>query len=368
MVEGAARRGDTRCPPAPGVSRGRRPRAYVRGARGGARRLVGSLARMTDPGPVRDWLLDSDPAIRWQVMRDLLDAPEAEWRAERARVETEGWGARLLAVEDADGQWAGGAFAPSDADAREWREVGQPWTATSFALADLREFGLDPGSDPARRAVELIGANARWEHDNQPYWEGEVEECINGRTVADGAYFGVDVSPIVERLVGDRLDDGGWNCERERGSVRSSFDSTINVVEGLLEHERATGGTPASREARASGEEYLLERGLFRRLSTGEPADERYLLFLHPNRWRYDVLRALDHFRAASELTGAAPDPRLADAIDHVRARRLDDGTWPLDWTLRGRVWFDVDDGPGEPSRWVTLRALRVLGWWDRAA
>lgn len=213
--------------------------------------------------------------------------------------------------------------------------------------------------------VELIGANARWEHDGQPYWEGEVEPCINGMTVANGAYFGVDIGPIVDRLVSERLEDGGWNCEAENGSTRSSFDSTINVLEGLLEHERVTGGTPGSPEARRSGEEYLLERSLFRRLTTGEPADERYLAFLHPNRWHYDVLRGLDHFRAAAALTGASPDHRLGEAIDHVRSRRSGDGTWPLDGNPTGRTWFDVDDGQGEPSRWVTLRASRVLRWWD---
>jgi hypothetical protein len=185
--------------------------------------------------------------------------------------------------------------------------------------------------------------------------------------VANGAYFGVDMSPVVERLVSERLEDGGWNCEAENGSVRSSFDTTIDVLEGLLEFERVTGGTPESREARLAGEEYLLKRSLFRRLSTGEPADERYLNFLHPNRWHYDVIRALDHFRAASELTGADPDPRLAEAIEHVRSRRLEDGTWPLDWNPEGRTWFDVDDGNGKPSRWITLRALRVLKWWDQA-
>jgi hypothetical protein len=320
---------------------------------------------MTGFTTVSDWLLDSDPSIRWQVMRDLLDALEPEWSAERAKVQTEGWGARLLSFEDADGQWAGGAFLPSDFDAREWEEVGQPWTATTFSLSQLREFGLDPFSERAQRAVELIGANSRWDEGGQPYWEGEVEECINGRTVADGAYFGVDVSPIVERLVGERLEDGGWNCERINGSVRSSFASTINVLEGLLEYEKATGGTPESRERRRSGEEYLLERKLFRRLSTGEVADEQFLRFLHPNRWRYDVLRGLDYFWSAAAFTGAAPDPRLGEAIDHVCRRRLKEGAWPLDWSLTGRVWFDVDDGSGKPSRWVTLRAMRVLRWWE---
>ena len=196
---------------------------------------------MTYPHSVIDWLLDSDPSIRWQVMRDLLDAPKSEWTAERAKVETEGWGARLLSCQDADGQWAGGAFFPANFDPREWREVGQPWTATSFSLSQLREFGLDPSSDRARRTVELIGANSRWDEGSQPYWEGEVEECINGRTVADGAYFGIDVSSIVERLTGDRQGDGGWNCERINGSTCSSFASTINVLEGLLEYERASG-------------------------------------------------------------------------------------------------------------------------------
>jgi hypothetical protein len=318
---------------------------------------------MTDSGSVIDWLLDSDPSIRWQVMRDLLDAPEPEWRAERATVETAGWGARLLSCEDEDGQWAGGAFVPRDFDFREWQEIGQPWTATAFSLSQLREFGLDPASDRARRAVELIGANSRWDHAGEPYWEGEVEECINGRTVADGAYFGVDVSSLVGRLTGERLDDGGWNCETANGSVRSSFATTINVLEGLLEYERATGGTPESREARTSGEDYLLERNLFRRLSTGEPADEQFLSFVHPCRWHYDVLRALDYFRSAA-APGVAPDPRLGEAAGHVRSRRLEDGTWLLDRSLPGRVWFDVDDGAGKPSRWVTLRAMRVLRWW----
>jgi hypothetical protein len=235
---------------------------------------VVSLESVSGCGSVIDWLLDSDPAIRWQVMRDLLDTPEAQWRAERARVETVGWGARLLSYEDDDGQWAGGAFLPRNFDSREWQEIGQPWTATCFALSQLRELGLDPASDRARRAVELVGANSRWDHAGQPYWQGEVEECINGRTVADGAYFGVDVASIVSRLVGERLDDGGWNCERANGSVRSSFATTINVLEGLLEYEANTGGTPGSAAARRSGEEFLLQRRLSRRLSTGEAADE----------------------------------------------------------------------------------------------
>jgi hypothetical protein len=320
---------------------------------------------VTDNASVIDWLLDSDVAVRWQVMRDLLGAPGVEWGLERRKVETEGWGARLLSHQDQDGQWAGGAFFPSGFDSKEWQEVGQPWTATAFSLSQLREFGLDPTCLSAKRTIELVGANSHWDHDDEPYWEGEVEECINGRLVADGAYFGVNVSPLVERLSGERLSDGGWNCERANGSVRSSFASTINVLEGLLEYEQSTGGTSASREARKTGEEYLLERQLFRQLSTGEPADEQFLKFLHPNRWRYDILRGLDYFRATSTMTGGTPDRRLSEAIEHVRSKRQEDGTWFLDWRLPGRVWFETDDAVGRPSWWVTLRALRVLKWWD---
>jgi hypothetical protein len=291
-------------------------------------------------------------------MRDLRGRPEAEWSAERIKVETEGWGARLLALEDEDGQWAGGAHFPHD---YVWGgpEEGQPWTSTSHSLTQLRNFGLDPTSVSAQRAVLLIGENCRWEYAGEPYWDGEVEPCINGMTVANGSYFGVDVSPIVDRLLGERLDDGGWNCEAENGSVRTSYDTTINVLEGLLQYERTNGATVETREARRTAEELLLERQLFLRLSTGEPADDDFLLFRNPSRWQYDVLRGLDYFRT----TGAKPDPRLDAAIDLVRSKRGADGRWLLDKNPEGRTWFDVDDGPGLPSRWVTLRAMRVLAW-----
>lgn len=322
---------------------------------------------MAERDGVIDWLLRSDPALRWQVLRDLAGAPEAVWRAERARVEREGWGARLLACQDPDGQWAGGAFWPADFTRAQGEAEGQAWTATAHALTQLRDFGLDPASASARRTVALVAANARWEEGGRPFWQGEVEECINGRTVAAGAYFGADVAGIVARLLGERQPDGGWNCERRNGSARSSFHSTINVLEGLLDYERATGGSAALREARRAGEVFLLERHLFRRLSTGATADARFLQLRHPSRWRYDALRGLDYFRAAGEWAGIAPDPRLADAIGWLRERRRADGTWPLDWTERGRVWFAVDAAPGAPSRWITLAALRVLRWWDRA-
>jgi hypothetical protein len=307
---------------------------------------------------VIDWLLEGDPAIRWQVLRDLTDASPAEVAAERARVEHEGWGARLLALEGADGLWEGGACFPA---AYTGGEPGQPWTATMHTMQTLQIFGLDPACEAARRAIPLVAEHGRWEHAGQRYFDGEVEPCINGRTIETGAYFGVDVAAIVERILGERLADGGWNCEAENGSVRSSFDTTINVLDGLLEFEPATGGSAA---ARRSGEEYLLERGLFRRKSTGDVVNLAYLDFAFPYYWRYDVLRALDYFRRP----GAAPDPRMAEAVEVVRSKRQPDGRWLLDRIHPGRVHFDLEGGVGAPSRWNTLRALRVLDWWDRGA
>jgi len=306
-----------------------------------------------------DWLLGGDPAIRWQVLRDLTDASPGEVAAERARVEHEGWGARLLALEGADGLWAGGACFPAGYTGGD---PGQPWTATMHTLQTLELCGLDPASASARRAIGLVAENGRWEHAGQRYFDGEVEPCINGRTIDTGAYFGVDVAGIVKRLLGERLDDGGWNCEAENGSVRSSFDTTINVLDGLLEVERATGGSAEVGAARRGGEEYLLERGLFRRKSTGEVVDPAYLEFAFPYYWHYDVLRALDYFRRSGE----DPEPRMAEAVEVVRSKRQPDGRWLLDHIHPGRVHFDLEGGVGTPSRWNSVRALRVLDWWDR--
>jgi hypothetical protein len=314
-----------------------------------------------------DWLLDSDPALRWQVLRDLTSAAPEEVAAERARVATEGWGARLLALRDEDGQWAGGACFP--ANFRGDFSQGQPWTSTFPTLTLLRDLGVDPNAPQVREAIALVAENCRWEHAGQRFFDGEVEPCINGRTVAIGAYFGVRVEDIVARLLGEQLEDGGWNCETENGSVRSSFHTTFCVLDGLLEYERATGESAVSSAAvaaRRRGQEYLLERTLLRRLSTGEVVEEDWLRFSFPTWWHYDVLRALDYFREAFRATGEAPDPRLAEAVALVRSKQQPDGTWLLENTHPGAVHFSMEDGDGRPSRWNTLRALRVLNWYDQ--
>lgn len=297
---------------------------------------------------VTEWLLESDPSIRWQVMRDLGEEPADVVAAERARVASEGWGARLLALQGADGQWGGGTYVPV-------------WTSTTYTLLLLRNLGLDPASEQARRAVALVRDNSRWEEGGQPFFSGEVEPCINGMAVALGSYFGQDIQDVVDRLLGEQLSDGGWNCEAENGSTRSSFHTTICVLEGLLEHERATGGSAEATAARLRGQEYLLERRMLRRLSTGEVVDPAWTLFSFPTRWHYDVLRGLDHLRSA----GVAPDERCAEAIDLVEKRRGEDGRWPVQNPHPGPVHFDMEEGEGKPSRWNTLRAMRVLDWYE---
>jgi hypothetical protein len=317
---------------------------------------------------VQGWMLDSDPSLRWQVLRDLADAPAEVVAAERARVATEGWAARLLALQGEDGQWDGGALFParrsnSTGGGSSHQNEGQPWTATEPTLTLLRMFGVDPGSARVRRAVAQVRDHCRWEHAGQRFFAGEVEPCINGRTVALGVYFGQDVEGIVARLLGEQLEDGGWNCEAENGSVRSSFDTTINVLEGLLAHEQATGGSAESIAARRRGEEYLLERRLFRRKSTGEVVNAAWLQFSFPTRWHYDVLRALEYFRQ----TGDTPDRRVDEAMQLLRSKQQPDGTWLLENTHPGKVHFMLEDGDGRPSRWNTLRALRVLRWYEQS-
>jgi hypothetical protein len=321
------------------------------------------------PSSVIQWLLDADPSIRWQTMRDLTEAPAEEVAAERARVATEGMGARLLALQRADGSWAGVAF-------------NQGWDSTMHVLSLLRELGIDPESRAARRAVGLVRDQVRWrgwdwdgtwrggDFAGTPFFAGEVEPCINGQVAASGAYFGQDVRRIIDRLLREQLPDGGWNCEAANGSQRSSFNTTICVLEALLEYERAGGSRAAVTAARLGGQEYLLARSLFRRRSTGEVIERdregvtEFTRFAFPTWWHYDVLRGLDYLRRA----GVAPDERVEEAIDLVASKRDGEGRWPLETQYPGTMPVETDEGESQPSRWNTLRALRVLNWYAARA
>jgi hypothetical protein len=274
-------------------------------------------------------------------------------------------GAALLAQQHSDGQWAGGAYFPRGYfGSPEADEPGQPWIATTWSLKDLREWGVD--AQVLGDTAERLAANSRWEYDDLPYWGGEVDVCINSYTLATGAWLGADVSALAAWFPANRLEDGGWNCEASDGanSVRSSFHSTLNALRGMLAYERFSGDT-SLRGERRSGEQYLLSRRLLYRSTTGEPVADFVSEFLYPNRHRYSALFALDYFRESALFEGTAPDPRLRDAVEVVRAARQPDGMWLQARRLPGRTWFDIDVEPGEPSKWLTFFGTRVLEWWD---
>jgi hypothetical protein len=294
-----------------------------------------------------DWLLDSDPAIRWQAMRDLTDAPATVLAAERSRIAREGVGAQILATQGADGSW---------------RRPGAPeWMLNVYTVQLLRATGADGADRPIAAALDRIASGFRWhpEVGAKPFFEGEVEPCLNGGTLAAGSYFGRPCDDLARRLVTEQLADGGWNCDAPQ-STRSSFHTTICVLEGLLEYERAVGPTPEITKARRRAEEYLLCRSLFRRRSTGEPASPTFLHFAYPPRYCYDVLRALDYFRVA----GVPPEPRMGEAVRVIESKRQPDGRWLLEETHNEALPFPFSEVIGKPSRWNTLRALRVVRWY----
>ncbi len=310
-----------------------------------------STQQITTPKPaVIKWLLDSDPAIRWQVMRDLTEEPAELVAAERSRVGSAGWGARLLALQGPDGEWSGDIFPTR-------------WSATFYALLLLRDMGLDPASQPARQAIDLVRHKVTWGpwHSNSPFFAGEVEPCINGRVLALAAHFGEPGELLVDRLLSEQLEDGGWNCEAPP-SRRSSFHTTICVLEGLLTYEQAEGATPTVTDARLRAQAYLLERHMFRRLSTGEVINRDWLLFSYPPTWHYDVLRGLDYLRSA----GVEPDARVQEAIDLAVKKQHQNGRWPLQNPHVDQVNFVMEGPAGTASCWNTLRALRVLHWYSR--
>jgi hypothetical protein len=302
------------------------------------------------------WLLDSDPAIRWQVMRDLTAEPAHTIAAERSRIATEGWGSQLLASQSPDGSW--------NNSPRGWRDdlpkQDRVLLVTLYTLVVLKDLGLDPACKQARKMIARIDNMLVYKAlNNRPFLHGETEPCINGRILAVGTYFKEPNDALAERLLGEQLEDGGWNCEAPK-SRRSSFHTTICVLDGLLEYERAGRKSAPLTKARRKAENYLLERRMFRSLRTTEVMDKRWLRFSFPPFWHYDILRGLDYLRNA----GVRPDSRVQDAIEIVIERRHQNGRWPLNLLHPEFIPLQMENRIGSASRWNTLRALRVLHWY----
>jgi hypothetical protein len=298
------------------------------------------------------WLLDSDPAIRWQVMKDLTDAAPDAIAAERSRVATQGWGSQLLSLQSPAGHWGG----------PKWDLVAL------YSLVVLMDLGLDPASEQARKMIARVDKRLVFKQlNNRPFLHGETEPCINGRILAVGAYFKEPNHALARQLLRQQLEDGGWNCEAVEPSAkrplsrRSSFHTTICVLEGLLAYEQAGRKSAAVTKARRMAEEYLLDRRMFRSFRTGEVIDERWLRFSFPTFWHYDVLRGLEYLRNA----GIQPDGRVKEAIEIVIKRRHQNGRWPLNLCHAERIPLEMEAAVGSASRWNTLRALRVLRWYS---
>ncbi len=308
---------------------------------------MGTDHRTVEIDEVVPWLMEGDPAIRWQVLRDLAGASEGVWRAERSLVGTTGWGVQLLSFQDDAGRWTPKLY-------------GHKWISTTYSMLLLRRLGLEPGDPRAVRACRLF-------LEDEPLWKSDL--CISGMVLALLSWFGVDDprrEDVVSFILDHQMVDGGWNCQWQerrghRAARHSSFHTTINVLEGLRDYGVAGGVRSADTgTAEAAAQEFLLRHRLYRSQTTGAIVDQRMTRLSFPPRWRYDVLRSLDYFWTA----GAHPDDRMSDAVGIVARKRRADGRWPLQQRYQGRTWFEMEE-VGQPSRWNTLRALRVLKWWD---
>jgi hypothetical protein len=310
------------------------------------------------------WLLDGDPAIRWQSLRDLADAAEGTVERERRKVARDGWGARLLARQDPAGTWAGGRSSDGGL-------YSPKWTSTTYTMLMLRDFGLPPTSRQARKACKLL-LDKGLQHDGGinygiwAKWTRRSETCVTGMILSILSYFEYDdarLETMAGHLLEQQMPDGGWNCRRPYGATHSSVHTTISVLEGLRYYELHRGREVREvRTAQRRGREFLLVHRLFRSHRTGEIIKPAFTQFSFPPRWHYDILRALDYFQAAN----APCDQRLADAIDIVRRAQRVDGRWSLQNRYRGKTYFELER-LGAPSRWNTLRARRVLNWWERS-
>lgn len=309
-----------------------------------------------EAGDTVDWLLAGDPAIRWQTLRDLAGAGTKAIERERERVAREGWGARLLAEQDPNGMWARGMYTPK-------------WTSTHYTLLSLRDLGVAPDNAQCRRACELIlergvQPDGGVSYPSRPSDKRRGEACISGMSLSIVSYFQMDderVDAIADYALNEQMADGGWNCRRPAGATHSSMNTTISMLEGLRHYEQFRRRKRNDvRAAMRRGLEFLLQHRLFRSDRTGAVIKSEFMRFVFPPRWHYDVLRALDHFRDVD----APRDERLADAIALVEQRRGTDGLWPLTYKYHGKGFFDMEP-VGKPSRWNTLRALRVLRWWQ---
>jgi hypothetical protein len=310
---------------------------------------------MTTTNDLIEWLMDGDPAIRWQVMRDLLGASERDWKAEQRRTVEAGWGARLLALQEADGGWGGGIYSPK-------------WISATYTLLLLRSIGIPRDCEAAQRGARLVLNRLLGASCDQAFRQklADCDRCIVGMILQLAVYFAIDdqrVEAIVDNLLSEMMPDGAWNCRRERRPRphHSSFHTTFNVLDGLREYIELSDGPRRDDvlAAERSALELVLQHRLYKSDKTGQIINVKFTKLSLPYRWQYNVLRGLEYFARAD----APRDSRAQDAIDLLHEQRRTDGRWPVQHKYTGKVFFEIEP-IGGPSRWNTLRALRVLRWW----
>jgi hypothetical protein len=309
------------------------------------------MATKTDS--VIAWLMEGDPAIRWQVRRDVLRQVSSRVAKERARVAREGWGARLLTLQTATGAWAG-LYTPK-------------WTSATYTLLLLKALGLPAGNEAAGAGATILLDKGLYHDRGINFWTPRrrcSETCVTGMILGIASRFvrGDDrLDTLADHLLREQMPDGGWNCRRHLGATHSSLHTTISVLEGILEYEEAGGRwTRRTQQARQLAHDFLYAHQMYRSHRTGRVIDDRMTRFSFPPQWHYDVLRGLDYLATAK----TPRDARLNDAMELLLKRRAPDGRWPLQNVHHGRYHF-VMENASQPSRWNTLRALRVLRWWQ---
>lgn len=304
-------------------------------------------------GPLLQWLLEGDVAIQYQIQRDLLDDGQPGLRE---RIASEGWGARFLRARQPQGHWGRGFYQPK-------------WISTHYTLLDLRNLCIPPDNPLIRESIAqiLVKHTSADGGINPAKTIPNSDVCVSGMFLNYASYFRMPqpgLQPVVDFLVRVHMPDGGFNCQSNQpaGAVHSSVHSTLSVLEGIAEYlvNGFSYRAPELESIAAQGREFLLQHRLFRSHRTGEVIQARFLMLSYPSRWFYDILRALDYFRSV----GAPYDPRLQDALDILLQKRRAAGRWPLQAKHAGQVHFDMEQ-PGQPSRWNTLRALRVLKHFD---
>ena len=302
---------------------------------------------------ILEWLMEGDPVVQWQVQRDLLDEESDVYQSTQRLVAEEGWGARLVGQQDPSGTWGGGLYSPK-------------WISTTYSLMALWRLGLPHDNPQAKIGCELL-LNGGFQPDCGIHFArskvDHSETCISGMVLSLLSYFRIQdarIHKLVKHLLGQQMNDDGWNCRSYRGDTHASFHTTISVLEGLWEYEKVFGDDSDITEARERAHEFLWIHRLYRSHRTGEIFDSKMTKMPFPPRWRYDYLRALDYFQDCN----ASRDERMGEAIGLLRSKERRDGLWLVNSGMAGKVFFNLEK-PGQPSRMNTLRALRILRWWE---